>query len=142
MIPDNPPATADAHAAGPLGAVLRRRLPWRTAAALSAAALHGPFVLMALYTFLLVPCDHCKKAAAMLAPVGPGLLSVEVVGRAIGFRIDDATGLILAGFISLVGVGALTAVVRIGLHWRIIGLTLAALWSSFAAIATLLAIRQ
>lgn len=117
-------------------------MKWTNALWVSAAALHGPYLLMALYTFLFVPCTHCKYTAAMLAPVGPGLLGGMFAARLVGLHISDTLALLIAAGITLVNLIVLAAIVRVGTHWLIIGGTLAVLGGSFLAYGTLAAIRS
>jgi hypothetical protein len=61
-------------------------LSWRAAAGLSLTAVYAPFILMATYTLLFVPCAHCKKAAWMLLPWAPGLVPLELSRQALNLE--------------------------------------------------------
>ena len=39
----------------------------------AAAVVYGPFLAMALYTLLFVPCPHCKRTVWETLPISPGL---------------------------------------------------------------------
>lgn len=57
-------------------AITPERVPrvWWKAISLAVATAYVPFVFMATYTSLFVPCSHCKTTTWTLLPAGPGLV--------------------------------------------------------------------
>src|SRR5688500_14824917 len=78
------PAVGLTAAIGVLMAVLlaipiaATKASWKRAYLLGCLAIYGPFIAMGTYTLLYVSCSHCKAAAWMLLPCGPGLVPVEM----------------------------------------------------------------
>jgi hypothetical protein len=107
---------------------------WKRAIALSLAAVYGPFVAMATYTTCFVSCSHCKAAAWSLAPLGPGLIPVDLGRRWMDLgRYPDGLELVLSAVVALLMVVNVALAVRRGRGWRNGALTVAALVCSVFA---------
>jgi len=115
---------------------------WKGAAGLASVAAYGPFVAMAIYMSLFVPCPHCKRTAWTLLPCGPGLLPLEAVRDWLHLpRPSDAIGFLLAFIVSLATVLLLACLIRRGGWLRFAGLAVALATFSFSAILLFAIIR-
>ncbi|MEX0714694.1 MAG: hypothetical protein WD278_20315 [Pirellulales bacterium] len=116
---------------------------WKRAYLLSCLTMYGPFIAMATYTLLHVSCSHCKAAAWMVLPCGPGLVPVELARGWLDLpRPSDTVWFAAALFVS----GAMVIVLawlirRRRWWWRALSAAAAMTYGTFAAIGILAAIR-
>jgi hypothetical protein len=116
---------------------------WKKAVGLATAAVYGPFFLMAVYAVLFVKCTHCKKAAWTLLPLAPGILPAELGCQFLNVdRLEGWKWGTLAFLLAALTVAGLAWVVRQGPRTRGVGLGLAAVIFSFAAVGLLSVIRS
>ena len=105
--------------------------------------MYGPFVAVAIYTWLYVPCDHCKAAIWTILPVGPGM--VPVVWGLLVTNLPRSSGLIifLPALVASAGLvlGLAWFVGRGKLWWRIPVALVALGFNAFCAVITLSMIR-
>ncbi|MEX2119379.1 MAG: hypothetical protein WD847_07280 [Pirellulales bacterium] len=123
--------------------IATRNGSWKRAYLLACLAVYGPFIVMAAYTQLYVSCSHCKSAAWMLLPYGPGLVPVEVVRRWLDLpRPSDTVWFAVAVFVSGAMVIALAWLIqRRRWWWRALSAAVALTYGTLAAIGILAAIR-
>ncbi len=113
-------------------------ISWKRAFSLSLLAVYGPFVFMALYTLLFVPCSHCKAAAWTLLPWGPGLLPMEAGRQWLEIsRPTDAVAFTFAFIISVFVVLSLAGLVRRSRWLRFVSIAVALAVFSIIAMGTL-----
>ena len=109
----------------------------------NAAAVWGPYLAMAVYTTIFVPCDHCKRAVWMVLPCAPGVLPVEMVRTLLlTGRPPDHLGLAVALKLSVDGALLLGWLARRGEPGRTVTLGMALAGGSLAAVGLLAAIRS
>lgn len=117
-------------------------MTWHRATGLASLAVYGPFIIMAGYTLLFISCDHCKKAAWMTLPFGPGLLPLEFLRQCFNFSRPPAfLWWTLAFLIPLAFIASLAWLLRLGKVQLSIGLTVVCILSSIAAFCVLSMIR-
>lgn len=56
-------------------------LSWPRAFAFAVTTVYGPFVAMATFMLLFVPCSHCKRTAWVILPWAPAILPVGLASR-------------------------------------------------------------
>jgi hypothetical protein len=118
-------------------------MTWRRATGLAALVIYIPFLLMAVYTLFFISCDHCKKAAWMLLPTGPGMIPLEILRRWLNFsHLPEAIWFTLAFLISAALVLLFAWPIRLGKWPRYTTLIIAFALSSIAAFGLYSAIRS
>lgn len=123
--------------------IAARNGSWKRAYLLACLAVYGPFIVMATYTLLYVSCSHCKSAAWMVLPYGPGLVPVEVARRWLDLpRPSDTLWFAVALFVSgAMVIGLAWLIRRRSWWWRALSAAAALTYGTFAAIGILAAIR-
>lgn len=116
---------------------------WKRAYLLACLAVYGPFIAMATYTLLYVSCSHCKAAAWIMLPCGPGLVPVEIARRWLDLpRPSDTLWFAVALFVSgAMVIGLAWLIRRRSWWWRALSAAAAMTYGTFAAIGILAAIR-
>jgi hypothetical protein len=118
-------------------------ISWKRAAGLSCLAVYGPFIVVAIYALLFVPCSHCKATAWMLLPSSPGLAPIEVGRRWLGFsRLTDALWFTLAFVVSVFLVCLLAYLLRQRRWLRYLSMAVSVILFFTFAIGLLAAIRS
>ena len=118
-------------------------MTWRRATGLAALVIYVPFVMMAAYILAFISCDHCKKAACVILPTGPGMITFEALRQWLNFsRPPEAIWLTLALLISAAIVLLFAWPLRFGKWPRYTTLIIAFALSSIAAFGLYSAIRS
>jgi len=118
-------------------------MTWRRATGLAALVIYVPFIVMAVYTLIFISCDHCKKAAWMLLPTGPGMIPIEVLRQWLNLsHPPEALGYALALLVSAAIVLLFAWPIRLGKWPRYTTLIIAFTLASVAAFGLLSAIRS
>jgi hypothetical protein len=112
----------------------------------SAVAVYGPADAVLAWVLAAVPCSHCKEAAVMILPAGPGFVLLHLVmqwtGSAFLRGLPDAAMVVLGGVVSAAVAVGLAWIGRRGWWWLILGCLIAASVSLVTALSTVAAIRS
>lgn len=118
-------------------------MTWRRATGLAALVIYVPFVMMAAYILAFISCDHCKKAACVLLPTGPGMIPIEVTRQWLNLsHPPEALGFALALVVSAAIVLLFAWPIRLGKWPRYTTLIIAFALSCIAAFGLYSAIRS
>lgn len=78
--------------------------PWGKAIGQATGAVYAPFVAVALFTLLAVPCPHCKQTVWVILPVAPGLFAGGWGLRQISHALPSAAPWIVSCVLSVLAV--------------------------------------
>lgn len=115
------------------------RASWRGLYLLAWSALYMPFVAMASYTLVWVPCEHCKMSVWAVFPYGPGLMPVGTAWELLKLpRPSNAAWFASALCVSIAMLVGMTWLLRGRSVWlKIAVVAVAASYTSFAAAVVL-----
>jgi hypothetical protein len=116
-------------------------LVWWKAVGLSIATVYAPFVVMAIYTLLFVPCHHCKTAVCTTLPLAPGLVVSWLLLARISNHMPAMALWILTGGVDMLVVVGLSFIMRRGGRWLVVGIVSMLVIASVLAVLTLALIR-
>ncbi len=126
------------------GALPPPRWSWPRALGLAAAAVYAPHLVMGLYAFAFVSCQHCRGAVAKALVIAPGVelwaLSAFVFRFPYG-KWSEAAILTLYIALTLLALAGVAAGLRRWPRWRWLTFTLAAVAFSTGAYLLLAMIR-
>lgn len=119
------------------------RGPWKRAYLAAYLAVYGPFVVVATYAYLFVACSHCKAATWTMLPVGPGVITANIVRRLLDLSpVWGTPGWGINLLLAAVMVATLTWLVWVlGRGWGMLCLAGAVAYCSFSAFVLLALIR-
>ncbi len=125
--------------------MIRNGISWRRALLWSAVAVYGPADGVLAWVLAAVPCSHCKEAALMILPVGPGFVLLHFVRQLTDGDmlrgLPDAAMVGIGGVVSAAVAVGLAWLGRRGWWWLVSGCLIAACGSLIAALGTVAAIR-
>lgn len=106
-------------------------------------AVYAPFVALALFLTIFVPCAHCKASGWIVLPAGPGLAVYHIVRSWLRIGAgDDALQLGGSMLISMLVVAALTLIGLKAPRWNWAPAIVVLLLSGLAAFGTFALIRS
>ena len=116
---------------------------WKRPLVLGLGSVYGPFVLMAVFMGLFVPCMHCKEAALTILPAAPGYASVRLLWQAL-FRNSPAESAnsVLGFVVGVLSVAVVATTVRRGGRVAVVLPIIALAAFTFVAIGTAAMIRM
>lgn len=116
---------------------------WKRPLLFGFGSVYGPFLVMAVFMGLCVPCAHCKEAAFTILPAAPGYASVGLLWRALFHDgPTQSMNFVLGTVVGVLSVAVVALTVRRGGRVALI-LPIVALASfTFVAIGTAALIRM
>ena len=119
-------------------------VPWKVALPLAAAAVYGPFVVMATYATFFESSSYVREYAWFLLAWAPGLLHVDTMSRALHLPRfgSDAASFAFAFVSTLFTIFALAWVLRQVRWLGYLALAGAVAWFSYSAVVLLSLLRM